>query len=258
MRLLRFSRGLFAAAVAGLAVLSLAFGKFAPDWAAMPAWLAYGLGLLLLLASAGLCVARALLPSAVMIATYLATWAVTATPTIASKPLSVGSWYGLCEALAALMGIWILYFMLRALGTNKIPCELRERVPRVVFGLACIEFGLGHFAYPEYTASMVPIWLPGGSAIAHFTGFCHVAAGIALVTGIGPRLAINLEALMMSLFGLLVWVPSLFARPPPVWATPPRNQWSEIEVNLLLAAAAWIVAASMRDCSWGFRFPRRA
>jgi hypothetical protein len=49
---------------------------------------------------------------------------------------------------------------------------------------------------------------------------------------------------MMSLFGLLVWVPSLLAQPLPEWASTPQNQWSELVVTLLLAASAWIVATS--------------
>ena len=50
---------------------------------------------------------------------------------------------------------------------------------------------------------------------------------------------------MMSLFGVLVWMPSFFAHPVPDWATPPQNQWSETLVTLLLAASAWLVAASL-------------
>ena len=72
------------------------------------------------------------------------------------------------------------------------------------------------------------------------------------MAGILPRLAATLEAIMMSLFGLLVWVPTLYAQPPPDWATPPQNQWSEVIVTLLLAASAWIAAASLRDRPWGF------
>jgi len=52
---------------------------------------------------------------------------------------------------------------------------------------------------------------------------------------------------MMSLFGLLVWVPTFFAQPRPSWATPPQNEWSELVVNLVLAAAAWIVVTSWAD-----------
>jgi len=39
----------------------------------------------------------------------------------------------------------------------------------------------------------------------------------------------------------------------PDWATPSQNQWSETAVTLLLAASAWIVAASLRSAPWGFK-----
>jgi uncharacterized membrane protein YphA (DoxX/SURF4 family) len=98
---------------------------------------------------------------------------------------------------------------------------------------------------------MVPNWLPGRLGFAYLTGVGHIAAGIGIIIGVLPRLAATLEALMMSLFGLLVWVPSFFANPRPAWATPPQNQWSELVVNLVLAAAAWVVASSLRNHSWG-------
>jgi hypothetical protein len=91
----------------------------------------------------------------------------------------------------------------------------------------------------------VPGWLPGHLRLAYLTGAAHMAAGIGIVAGVLPELAAVLEASMMSLFGLLVWVPSFFARPRPTWATPPQAQWSELVVNLMLAASAWIVAGTL-------------
>jgi uncharacterized membrane protein YphA (DoxX/SURF4 family) len=99
---------------------------------------------------------------------------------------------------------------------------------------------------------MVPTWLPGRRALAYLTGLGHLTAGLAIIVGILPRLAATLEAIMMSLFGLLVWVPSFFAQPRPKWATPPEHQWSELVVTLVLAASAWIVAISFANRSWGF------
>jgi uncharacterized membrane protein YphA (DoxX/SURF4 family) len=88
--------------------------------------------------------------------------------------------------------------------------------------------------------------------LAYFTGLCHIAGGIGIIVWVLPRLAAILEAIMMSLFGLLVWVPTFWTQPRPQWATPPENQWSELVVNLVLAAAAWIVATSLKDRPWGF------
>src|SRR5262249_49469937 len=120
----------------------------------------------------------------------------------------------------------------------------------VLFALTCVFYGWSHFAYADYTAGMVPTWLPGRLALAYFTGLGHVAAGIAIIFGILPRLGAVLEAIMMSLFALLVWVPTFFAQPRPQWAMPPEHQWSELTVNLVLAASAWIVAISLGSRSW--------
>jgi uncharacterized membrane protein YphA (DoxX/SURF4 family) len=239
-------------------MLSFAYGDFAPAQA-LPAWIPRqemwvdGSAILVLLASAGLCFARTALPSALTIGAYLAVWAVISSPPILSTPFSVGAWYGLCEALTSLVGAWILYCLLRwSTRGSQMPLagERTVRVAQVLFGLTCVFYGWSHFAYADYTASLVPGWLPGRLFFAYFTGLGHIAAGLGIIVGILPRLAATLETLMMSLFGLLVWVPSFFMQPRPQWATPPQNQWSELVVNLVLAAAAWLVATSLRSRPW--------
>ena len=261
MRIVGLVPGLVAVASASLAVLSLTYVDSAPLGQALPAgipgreiWL-YGSALLLLGASAGLCFSRTALPSVLIIGAYEAAWAIACTPQILSNPLSVGAWYGFCEALTSLVGPGLVYvtFRLRAPGFEMpISTEPAVRAARVVFGLTCVFYGWSHFAYADYTASMVPTWLPDGLGFAYFTGLGHIAAGIGMTVGILPRLAATLEAIMMSLFGLLVWVPSFLAQPRPQWATPPQNQWSELVVNLVLAASACIVATSLRNGPWGF------
>jgi uncharacterized membrane protein YphA (DoxX/SURF4 family) len=239
MRMVGFARGLFVIALASVAILSLSYGDFVPRGQPFPAWIPgreiwrYGSALLVLAASAGLCFPRTALPSALTISAYQVVWALICALPILSEPLGIGAWYGFCEALAPLVGAWILYSSGRGV-----------RAAQVLFGLTCVFYGWSHFVYSDYTASMVPTWLPGRLELAYLTGLGHVAAGIGIIVGIVPRLAATLEAIMMSLFGLLVWVPSFFAQPRPAWATPPQNQWSELIVSLMLAACAWMVAAS--------------
>jgi uncharacterized membrane protein len=259
MRSVGFAQGLFAVASASLAILSLAYGDFAPGGQSLPAWIpgreswVYGSALLVLAASAGLCLSRTALTSVLMIGAYLSVWALICVPLILSKPLSIDGWYGFCEALTSLVGALILWLTRRwqARG-SRMPLvgERAVRAAQVLFGLTCVFYGWSHFIYADYTASMVPAWLPGRLGFAYLTGLGHIAAGIGMIVGILPRLAATLEAIMMSLFGLLVWVPSFLAQPPPTWATPPKNQWSELVVNLVLAASAWMVAASLKDRSW--------
>jgi len=208
-----------------------------------------------LAASAGLCFPRTALPGAFTIGAYQVVWALLGIAPILSNPLSIGAWYGFCEATTSLAGAWILYTKLRrhSQGSDMpIANEPTMRVAQVFFGLTCVFYGWSHFVYADYTASMVPSWLPERLGMAYLTGLSHIAAGVGIIVGILPRLAATLEAIMMSLFGLLVWVPSFWAQPRPKWATPPQNQWSELVVNLVLAASAFIVATSFGNGRWGF------
>lgn len=259
MRIVEFARGSLAVAAASLAVLTLLYGDLAPLGQSVPAWITarnvwlYGPALLLLVASAGLCFGRTALPSLLTIGGCYAFWALTGLPAILAKPLSVGSWYGFCEALTAFAGAWVLYALLRWQRQDSKPpgaSASAVRAGQVVFGLTCVFYGWSHFVYANYTASMVPTWLPDHLAFARFTGVGHLAAGLGIALGILPRLAAVLEALMMSLFGLLVWVPTFWANPRPKWATPPVTQWSELVVNVVLVASALVIVASLKRRPW--------
>jgi uncharacterized membrane protein len=261
MRILGFGHGLFALASASLAILSLSYGDFGVMGQTLPGWIpwrevwVYGSALILLGASVGLCFSRAAVPSVLTIGAYQSVWALIGVPQVLAQPLSVGAWYGFCEALTSLVGAWILYIMLRwpSRGSGMPAAgERAVRAAQVLFGLTCVFYGSSHFAYADYTAGMVPTWLPGRLGFAYITGIAHLAAGIGIMVGILPRLAATLEAIMMSLFGLVVWVPSFFAEPRPAWATPPQSQWSELVVNLVLAASACMVAISFSNRPWGF------
>lgn len=247
--------------MAGLAVLALVYGNFAPIWEPVPALLpwpsvwAYGLATVLLAASAGLFFARSALLSTIVIGAYDSVWALERALPVFHKPLSVGSWYGFAEALGPLIGAWILYAALRRQYGVPAATALTGRtalhVARVLFGAACVTYGAAHFAYAKYTATMVPTWLPGRMSLVYFTGVAHSAAGIGLLVGFLPCLAATLEAIMLSLFGVLVWLPSFFAQSVPGWASPKQVQWSETILTLLLAASAWIVAESFQNSPWG-------
>lgn len=248
MRTVGVARGSFAIAAASLAIWSLVYahaaGQSLPAWVPWrEAWI-YTTGIILLAASAGLCFPRTALASVLAIAVCRGLVGAVFIPVIVAKPLSIEGWYPFCEALTSLIGAWVVYALLRPQagepGTGLASAGAL-RTALVLFGLTCVFYGISHFLYVDYTASMVPGWLPGHLALAYFTGAGHIAAGVAIVIGIVPVLAATLEATMMTLFGLLVWVPSFFMQPRPKWAGPPDNQWSELVVNVVLAASAWMV-----------------
>jgi uncharacterized membrane protein len=239
---------LFAIGLAGLGVLSLVHHDFALQWQPVPQGiparelLALASGALLVLAAAALVVRRTARTAALVLALFLFSWVLLLQlPRLLMQPLNIAVWLGLCESLALTVGGWVLYAWLdstqpAAAGTATAATAVGYA--RLLMGAAMVVFGLSHFAYPDFTASMIPAWIPGRLALAYFTGAAHLAAGSALLLGIWPALAVRLEAIMMSAFVLLVHLPAVAAQPAN------REQWTALFVATALAGAMWSVFGS--------------
>ena len=125
----------------------------------------------------------------------------------------------------------------------KIDAALAARLTRagqLTFGVCALIFGAAHFVYMNFTAPLVPKWLPPTQEFwAYATGVAHIAAGVAILTGVQARLAAILLTIMFASFTVLVHVPMLLADPSSHWI------WNENAVNIALIGAAWVVADSL-------------
>ena len=216
-----------------LGILGLLKGDFIGLWQpvpkALPArqWLAYLCALIPLVGGLGLFWKRTAPGAAGLLAAWFLLWTVAfRVPDAVREPLAMNPWYGVAEGAVYAVGAWVLH------GRGV-------RAARAVYGLAMIPFGIGHFAYVNETAQLVPAWLPAHVAIAYLTGIAYVAAGIAIVSGVLARWAAILSTVQMGLFTLLVWVPIVIAGPNDF-------QWSEFVVSVTLTAAGFVVAQSYR------------
>ena len=140
--------------------------------------------------------------------------------------------------LAITAGGLIVYAM-----NAKIDAGLAARLTRagqLAFGICALVFGTAHFVYMNLTAPLVPKWLPPTQEFwAYATGVGHIAAGVAILTGVQARLAAILLTIMFASFSVLVHVPMLLATPSDHWI------WNENAVNIALIGAAWVVADSL-------------
>ena len=149
-----------------------------------------------------------------------------------------GLYSGAAEQLAIGAGGLIVYA-----ASANIDAALAKRLTRLgqlAFGVCALLFGGAHFVYMNLTAPLVPKWLPPSQLFwGYATGVAHVAAGVAILTGVQARLAAVLLTAMYACFTLLVHGPMLLADPTS------REIWSENALNIALIGAAWVVADSL-------------
>ncbi len=97
--------------------------------------------------------------------------------------------------------------------------------------------------YVKETMALIPKWLPYPMGWAYLTGAGQMACGLGVLFG-GilfkslPRIAAITEAGMISLFGLLVWLPKVAAAPRA------RLPWTAFLITWAIAAGAWVVAVN--------------
>src|SRR5260370_18855629 len=107
--------------------------------------------------------------------------------------------------------------------------------------MCVLSFTLEQLFYLSATASLVRKWIPPGQVFwAKATTAAFALAAIALLTGFMARLASRLTTAMIVGFGLLVWLPALFANPHSFL------KWSEGSETLAIAASAGVVAVFLR------------
>jgi uncharacterized membrane protein len=256
MKVTRLGHVIFALSFAGIGVLSLVSGDFALNWQPVPAWvpwreaIAYASGLMLLAGGLGMLPRRTARLATLLITVNVLLWLLLLRlPRVVAQPTNEGMWLGFGETLMLVTGGWTLLGGLAvqdgSSGVQLVTGSQGLRLARFLYGAALPLVGLSHFVYLEGVASMVPAWLPFHVGFAYLTGAGHIAAGLGILFGVLPRLAATLEAMMISLFTLLVWVPGLAASPPT------RLAWTAFFVSAALSGAAWAIAGPLQDTAWG-------
>lgn len=235
-----YGRQVYAIAAIWSGVVGLTWRDFAAYWAPVPdgtparALLACVAGLVSLAGGLALLHPRTVRAGALAVAGLYLVYALLWSRRIIGFPAIFGTWAGTAEELAQVLGGAIVFLVARKrAGTS----QRGEAACIVAFGLCAISFGIVHFDAMPQTAAMVPAWLPaGGHFWAALTGICDIAAGLALMAGVLEKLAARLLTIMFAIYGVLIWIPNLFAAPEG------HMVWAGNGVNLALVASAWIVA----------------
>jgi len=226
------TRSLYGLGAVGLGALGLMVGDFALQWQPVPkdilfrtelAWLSAAL----LIAGGVATIWRrtSALGSLGLGVTYGVWVVVLHLPVALADASQIASWNAVAEALALSLGGLV--------GWAATARPDLAPMGRRLFGLCPVIFGLAHFGYAKFTASMVPAWLPAPLFWAYFTGAGHMAGGLALVSGVQTRLAATLLAAMYASFVVLLHLPRTVADPDN------RIEWTMLCIAIALTGAAW-------------------
>jgi uncharacterized membrane protein len=252
---LRSSGAAFAAALIGIGILGLIYGNACEIWESIPrslpgrpllTWLC---SLVALAGGVGLLLRPAVVASCRVLLALMLLWLVLLKlPPLLRAPQVMVGWESFAETATLSAGAWCL-FAARAGGWERRHLgfavgESGIRVARLLLIAALPMIGLSHFVYHDLTASLVPGWLGFALGWTYLTGAASIAAAAGMLFAIVPRLAASLEAAMLWIFTLLVWVPRVAAHPHV------QGNWSEILISAAIASGAWLVADSYRRAGW--------
>ena len=235
---------LYGVGVMALAIVCLAWGNFDPGQPVPKGFpdrtaLAYAAAAFMLVAGAAIEWRRTAAWGAAALGAYYTLIVVILMngPVVLAHYAEFGSYSGTAEQLAIAAAALIIYAA--SANIDAVLAARLTRLGQLAFGVCALLFGGAHFFYMSLTVPLVPKWLPPTQVFwAYATGFGHLAAGVAILTGVQARLAAILLTAMFASFTPLVHVPILLA-------DPSRWNWSENAWNLALTGAAWVVADSL-------------
>lgn len=156
-------------------------------------------------------------------------------PDIVSAPLVFNNWGGPLEQFSLVAGALLVYGE-RGPNFGKSAQKL-ALVGYMCFGVCVVSFALEQIAYFSATVELVPRWIPPGQVFwAVATTIAFGLAAVALLSGRFALLASKSLTLMLLGFGFLIWLPAIIVTPRKL------INWTEHNLNLAIAGAAWIVA----------------
>ena len=139
----------------------------------------------------------------------------------ANNPESLGSWTDDLKILALAGGAFVVAGSFSSYEENQDskPAAffpwLGKFIPvgKFFFGMMMLLFGIDHFLYAQFVATLVPAWIPFPFFWTYFAAITLIGAGVSFITGIKIRLVGLLTAIMLFLWFLILHIPRAIDMP---------------------------------------------
>jgi hypothetical protein len=241
-----FGRQVGAGASIALGAFLLWGGDFAVPWEyvqAQPplrALLAYFTGAILVAAGAALFWRRAARGAALVLAGIATVFSLLWVLKAAAMPATYDPWSNVAEESSIVAGYLALFASLAPQKTDNM--ARLAFAARIWFGACSLSFGVVHFTAFHASLRGVPSGMPFGADFwVAATGVAHLAAGIAILSGVWALLAVRMAALMYVGFVVFDWGRALLILRQ-LTSSQEHFVLGAIFISLALAAAAWMTA----------------
>jgi uncharacterized membrane protein len=116
--------------------------------------------------------------------------------------------------------------------------NMPKTLGQVFVAISLVIFGVQHFIYGGFVATLVPAFMPGRLFWAYFVGVAFFAAAIGILTRMLARPAATMLGVMFFLFVVLLHIPRI------VGSWHDGNEWTSGFVALAACGGAWILASA--------------
>lgn len=172
---------------------------------------------------------------------------------MSDNPLSIGAWTNACKAFALCGSAFVV-------AGSKFSHTLNNNVKyswvdnlagkitpygKYPLAIMVIVFGIDHFVYVDFVASLVPAWIPGHVFWTYFAGVALIAGGIGILFDIEARLAATLLGIMIFIWLLVLHIPRAIADP----VSGMGNEWTSVFEALAFSGIGFILGQMLKTDS---------
>jgi uncharacterized membrane protein len=155
----------------------------------------------------------------------------------------VGRWSNALKLLAFSGSAFIVARSLTIRGSrSRKENDLLERLEPAgpfFFAIMMVVFGIDHFIYARFVATLVPSWIPGSMFWTYFAGAALFLSGSAIILGFQVRLASALLGLMIFIWLFILHIPRAISNPDTGGI---GNEWTSVFEALAYSGIAFMLA----------------
>jgi uncharacterized membrane protein len=156
-------------------------------------------------------------------------------PGVFASPRRPGNWTSAFELLAMAGASLVLMNLSRRPSASESGWKVPGRVGQILVAGSLVVFGVQHFIYARFIATLVPSWIPAKLFWAYFVGVAFVGAATSILVRRITRLATGLLGTMFLLWFFILHLPRV------VVAAKNGNEWTSAFVALAMGGSALIL-----------------